>query len=233
MRSLKYSVIAVLGIAASVALIFLTIRGIGGSRGVTVMKQTTGVYVSETFPLDEVDNVDVEGVWRISIKPAEGDARLQLTAPREVVDEISAGLGSNINLSHSFNFRHLTKPFEAVIYADSIGDLSISGTSKVEMDGLMLDDFSIRVSGAGDIEASDVSVNNLKVAAEGAANIDFRDASAVNADIDISGAANVEITMGGGSLKCSLEGVGKIRYRGEVSDKDFRIDGLGSIDYLD
>jgi hypothetical protein len=233
-RTGKYSIIAVAGIIVAIAAIVFAVRtmtdGINGGREV---RRESGNFIEAVLQLPETTEISVEGVWKVRVLPADGEARVELNAPQEFVDYVRDGSDEQLNLGVPSGYRNIRGSLEAVVYTDSLARIRIAGASQIELEDLSLDTLRLEVEGAGNIESEDVSVNELIVIAEGAANVDFMDSSVVNADIRVEGATKVDLMMGGGYLRGSLEGIGKVRYRGEVSDRQFSIDGLGSIEYLD
>ncbi len=233
-RSGKYTVIAVLGVVVAIGTIFFTVRSIAGGVNLNrTERRQAGGFVETSVNLEETVRIEVEGVWKVRVMPAENGASVELSAPEDVIDEVISRSDSTLRLVIPPGARSFRSSLEATVYTDSLEELSIEGASSVELEDLSIDALLITIEGAGSIEAEDLAVQTLTVNAEGAANVDFMDSSVANAQINIEGAAKVDLMMGGGFLEGSLEGIGKVRYRGEVSKRNFSIDGLGSIEYLD
>ena len=64
---------------------------------------------------------------------------------------------------------------------------------------------------------------------DGLGHADLRGLESVDARVEIAGAGVVRLTMNGGSLEGSIDGLGIIRYRGPVSGESIRIDGGGRV----
>jgi hypothetical protein len=235
-KPMKYHIIAALGIVGAVAVIVLAITIMAGGSGRSLnrgeeMSRESRSFVEESFEIGDIQSISVSGVWKVSIRP--GSGLIELDAPREIIEYVKDNSGRTLNLGVPGGFRGFRGTPEAVVYLESLERISLEGAARIEMEDLDLDELIIDAEGAGSLEAENVTVNDLILNLEGASKIDFMDSSVVNARVDVEGAAEVDLMMGGGSLKGSLEGIGRIRYRGDVTEREFSIDGLGSINYLD
>lgn len=157
------------------------------------------------------------------------------------VDSDSETLSLTITKKH-FNFDQL------VLYINFVDleELVIKGGVKLETKGYIdLTDFHLQVEGGAKIEM-ELKVDDLKVVGEGGVSFEFRGV-AENFDVRISGAGHLDADqlksetvsvaiegVGGASvyatkyLKARIEGVGKIRYRGDP-EVDKIINGIGFV----
>lgn len=230
----KYTWIATAGIIAAVLMIILAVV-LMVNRGKQFVETEMDVDFSVAeLELNDINELEIRGVWDVRILPA-GSAgqRISLNAPGEIIDDIRTQQDSRLTLPAPGGFRGFAKEMEATVYLEDLSLISVEGASSVDISGMNLDALELRLEGAAKILAEDCEFNDVRLKAEGAANVDLQNSLTYTADLRIEGAAKVSIRMDGGPISGSLDGVGKVRYTGSVSEKDFRIDGLGSFEYFD
>lgn len=230
----KYTWIATAGIIAAVVLIILAVT-LMVNRGKQFVETEMDVEFSDAeLDLRNITELEIRGVWDVRILPAENGAqRVALNAPGEIIDDIRTQQDSQLTLPAPRGFRGFAKEMRATVYLDELSRISVEGASSVDITGMNLDTLELRLEGAAKIRAEDCEFNDIRMKAEGAADVNLENSLTYTADLRIEGAAKVSIRMDGGPISGSLDGVGKVRYTGTVSEKDFRIDGLGSFEYFD
>ena len=80
--------------------------------------------------------------------------------------------------------------------------------------------------GAANLVFEERTIGDLTLQTAGAANIDLGDSLVENGVLDMSGASQLVINMNGGSLTGRVEGVGNVRYSGDVSSVDVDTDAI-------
>ncbi len=246
----KYKLIAALGVTASIAVIIFSItimvnRGREHSEAREDSearehseaqrdeRESLAIYDTE-FDTHPFERIVVEGVWDVKVLPAGGsEPRIRLRASNEIIEYVEGQSGSTLKLELKSDSFDLSKKPEAVLYLDSLEEMRIEGASQMEFENMVFSDLLIRIDGAAEIEGNSSSVENLRISSEGAATVNFMDGSVKNAELSVQGMDKVDLMMTGGSLNGSIDGNGKVRYAGAVSDNDFEIDGSGSLEYID
>ena len=191
----------------------------------------------QRYALDDLsgfDSIRVEGKWEVDIEHSpeffvelkvrtrKGDTkRVEVIDSTLVLDNDTAGYRGIGSLRH--------ERYEARIGMPALSALTIEGLSEVDVEGFDEEKLSIIIDGLGDVEIEDSRAEMLTVRLDGMGNADLRGLKSVDALIDIAGAGVVRLTMDGGSIEGSIDGLGVIRYRGSVVDERIRIDGGGRI----
>lgn len=199
----------------------------------------------QTYEISNFERIVLEGGYKVILKQSDRPG-LRIKADEEFFEHIKVD-SDGYTLSVTVRERHLN--FGGVIlYIEfvDLNELRIEGGVKLETKGYVdLSDFYLRVEGGAKIEMG-MKVNHLKVVGEGGVSLNFRGV-AKTMDARISGAGHIDADelktqvvtieiegVGGGSvyatdvLNAKIEGVGKIRYKGDPEVKKI-IDGLGLV----
>ncbi len=199
----------------------------------------------QTYEISNFERIMLEGGYKVILKQSDRPG-LRIKADEEFFEHIKVDSDGH-TLSVTLRDRHFN--FGGVILYIEFVDLSelgIEGGVKLETKGYVdLSDFYLRVEGGAKIEM-EMKVDHLKVVGEGGVSFNFRGV-AKSMDARISGAGHmgadelktqvvtIEIQgVGGGSvyatdlLNAKIEGVGKIRYKGDPEVKKI-IEGLGLV----
>ncbi|MGQ7870393.1 head GIN domain-containing protein [Sunxiuqinia sp. sy24] len=197
------------------------------------------------YDVANFERIVLEGGYKVILKQADQPG-LRIKADEEAfeyikVDSDRGTLSVTLKEKH-FSFDRMILYIEFV----ELQELRVEGGINLETRGYLdLDDFDIQVEGGAMIEM-EMKVDRLNVVGEGGVSFDFRGV-ANSFDARISGAGHldadklkarsvaVEIEgVGGGSvyatdyLKAKIEGVGKIRYKGNP-EVDKQIEGIGFV----
>lgn len=199
----------------------------------------------KTYDISNFERIVLEGGYKVILKQSDQPG-LRIKADEEFFEHISVD-SDGYTLSVTLRERHLN--FSGVILYVEFVDLSelrIEGGVKLETKGYVdLSDFYLHVEGGAKIEM-EMKVDHLKVVGEGGVSFNFRGV-AKTMDARISGAGHMDADelktqvvtieiqgVGGGSvyatdfLNAKIEGVGKIRYKGDPEVKKI-IEGLGLV----
>ncbi len=198
-----------------------------------------------TYQVESFDKIYLEGAFKVILEQGNRSA-LRIKTDEDNFKYID--VQSDVE-SHSLKIVKKHFNFDEVVLYITFKDLeklTMEGGISLETKGYVdLKDFYLRVEGGADIEMN-MKVNNLRVVGEGGVKFEF-DGVAEEMDASISGAGYLDATdlktntcdfkiegVGAGSvyviksLHASINGVGKIRYKGDpqVSKK---IDGIGIV----
>ncbi len=200
---------------------------------------------ARTYDIANFERIVLEGGYKVILVQSDQPG-LRIKADEKLHEYIQVDSDGH-TLSVTLRERHLN--FEGVtLYIEFVDlqELRIEGGVKLETRGYVdMKDFYLRVEGGAKIEM-EMKVDHLKVVGEGGVSFDFRGV-AKTMDARISGAGHLdaddlktqEVTIeiegvGGGSvyatdfLKAKIEGVGKIRYKGNPKVEK-TIEGLGFV----
>ncbi|WP_339740588.1 head GIN domain-containing protein [uncultured Sunxiuqinia sp.] len=199
----------------------------------------------QTYEISNFERIVLEGGYKVILKQSDRPG-LQIKADEEFFEHIKVDSDGH-TLSVTLRERHLN--FSGVIlYVEfvDLNELRIEGGVKLETKGYVdLNDFYLRVEGGAKIEM-EMKVDHLRVVGEGGVSFNFRGV-AKTMGARISGAGHIDADelktqvvtieiegIGGGSvyaidlLNAKIEGVGKIRYKGNPEVKKI-VEGLGLV----
>ncbi|NBC28751.1 MAG: hypothetical protein GVY29_02030 [Spirochaetes bacterium] len=200
-------------------------RGAGGNR-----VELSGTRDSQEFTIEGFDRVVTEGTWQVEITQG-SEYRVRITADEEVLERLIVERRSDsLFLDMPGNLPIGGLDVEAEVTMPSLDRVETKGGADVSLRDFDLDTLRVQSEGAANVEAEESRIETLYVESEGATNIDFKDSVVVNADVRVAGAGNVILTMAGGRLTGSLEGVGSLSYGGTVSEESVDVRGLGSVE---
>ena len=198
-----------------------------------------------TYDVNDFRRVHLEGGYRIILEQSDKPG-LRIRADEDVFRYIEVNNeGDELEIritKNKFDFERL----ELYITFTDLTDLHIEGGANLETKGyLNLNNFEVHVEGGAKIEM-ELKVDELYVLGEGGVKFDF-EGVAGRFVAKISGAGHVDAIdlkaedvrfeiegVGAGSvhatetLKASIEGVGKFKYRGNP-DVDKDINGIGYV----
>ncbi|OQX28832.1 MAG: hypothetical protein B0D92_06955, partial [Spirochaeta sp. LUC14_002_19_P3] len=126
----------------------------------------------------------------------------------------------------------IKKDFIAKITMPSLTSLRVDGIGDITVSGFHENLFEVELEGIANIYAFDSSAKKVNAALDGTGNIDLNGMPATDANAELDGVGKITLNMQGGVLSGYLDGAGTVRYTGEISSKQFEIDGVGELVYF-
>ena len=197
-----------------------------------------GIERTSSPDFRDFDSVRVDGKWEVSIEHSnEFFVELTIRARKKKgtrVDVVEGTLVLENSLENSDTGERRgssrsKERYEARIGMPALKSLKIEGPSNVDIRGFDEESLDVFIGGLGDVHAHDSRADMLTLRLDGLGHAELRGLESVDARVDIEGAGVVLLTMNGGSLEGSIDGLGVIRYRGPVSGEAIRIDGGGRV----
>ena len=199
-----------------------------------------GIERTSSPDLRDFDSIRVDGKWEVDIEHSDEffvELRIRTRKKdRTRVNVIDGTLVLENSLENSdtgdrrgrgISLR--SERYEARIGMPALKSLKIEGPSNVDIRGFDEESLDVFIGGLGDVHAHDSRADMLTLRLDGLGHAELRGLESVDARVDIEGAGVVLLTMNGGSLEGSIDGLGVIRYRGPVSGEAIRIDGGGRV----
>ena len=195
-----------------------------------------GIERTSSPDLEDFDSIRVGGKWEVDIEHSDeffvelrirtrkkDRTRVNVIDGTLVLDNFHTGerRGRGISLRH--------ERYEARIGMPALKSLKIEGLAEVDILGFDEESLEVFIDGLGAVDAENSRTDMLTLRLDGLGHADLRGLESVDARVDIAGAGVVRLTMNGGSLEGSIDGLGVIRYRGPVSGEAIRIDGGGRV----
>jgi hypothetical protein len=209
-----------------------------GNGDIATTNRSTGSYegLKAAGPMDFKLVEGKEG--EISIK---GDANLMEYIVTEVSNnQLIIKVKDGINLKPSQTIV-ITVPYETIetVSLAGSGDIKNTGTIKANEFEVALagsGDIKLKVSaqyiessiaGSGDIELKGAT-KNLTTKITGSGDFDGSNLESTNVEAKISGSGSANVICNG-DLKARISGSGDVKYSGELTNKDTKITGSGSV----
>ena len=205
-----------------------------------------GNVITETYPLDKFDKIDLEGTGHVYLKQGNKN---------ELVVEMDENLFEYFHFANEggelrIKFSEMVKSAEKIdiyITAKDVNEIDLSGvvslntkevlkTKELSIEGsggvelnleLDVDELDLDLSGAADVFIEG-EANSAKIDISGAGELDAYDFKTKKMLIDISGAGSAEVFVSE-RLDAEISGAGSINYKGNPTKIAQDISGAGSI----
>ena len=177
-------------------------------------REDGGTVFERELDVERFAGMELLGVWEPQF--ARGDEySAVLTGDPELVDTAEVSTAGEED-----------RTVRIMISAPTIEALAVAGAANGRIVGLDAPELTVVCEGAANLVFEESSIGDLTLRTEGAVNIDLGASLVENAVLDMSGASQLVINMNGGSLTGSVQGVGNVRYSGEVSTVDLDMDAV-------
>ena len=213
-----------------------------------------GPMVSEAFNLEEFNAVNIAGgAWEVLIEQG-NEFYVEATYPKNLRDDFDIHVhqdtliidGPKFSFQSTFQCsgrietpesssqnskktKRSSGHYKAKIRIPSLTSIRVDGVEDVVINGFNEESLNIYIEGMAKIYAEDSSADHLNVSLEGLGQADLRDLLAVDANVRLDGAGEILLNMDGGVLQGKLDGVGSIRYEGEILREEIEVNGLGEV----
>jgi hypothetical protein len=236
------SQVFVLTAAAIIVLAMVVLIGIGraavGKAGISESRSGRIDYsdadgvTTESMDLGGFTQVVVEGAWTVKVSQADVFSTEIRYSP-SMKDRVNVRVeGKGLVLGVREYSGRSGDRMTAEISMPALDKIQVIGAAHAEFGGFDSPALDVIIDGAARIRGFDSEVKQLKVKLNGLGQVDLSDVASIDADVALDGAGEVVLSMNGGVLKGSLDGLGKIRYSGQVRDEKINVDGLGSVERL-
>lgn len=191
-------------------------------------------FSTVTYDYADFDKLHVNGAWTINIKQGE-TYKVTIKCPKDLKDLVSVKLrGNRLYFEDIFRFTRLqTGTIKADVTMPFLEAVEVDGAASMYVYDFKQDRLELEINGAANLLGEKNSFNTVELKVNGAGNVDLGKSETTNADIDIDGVGNVTIAISGGYLDGVIDGLGKIKYYGEISDNRIDIRGLGNVKKLE
>jgi hypothetical protein len=188
--------------------------------------QGSGNVQAEKRNLADFNAIEVGGAIEVEVV-AQKDFSVEVEADDNLLQFIKTEVsGETLKISTDKRFS-TRNPIRVRISAPDIGNLEVSGASKLSLTNLKNDSLRVDSSGASKIKV-DGETKNLEVELSGASRLDAENLKTENADIDASGASNATIFVSN-DLKADLSGASSVTYSGNPKNLVKKTSGASSV----
>ena len=173
-----------------------------------------GPDVDRHIDVERFAAIELGGGWDLQFTHA-SDYSAVLIGDQELVDTAEVSTAGDED-----------RTVRIMITAPAIEALTLAGAVNGKIVGLDAAELTVFSQGATNLVFEHSTIGDLTLQTAGAANIDLGDSLVENGVLDMSGASQLVINMNGGSLTGRVEGVGNVRYSGDVSSVDVDTDAI-------
>lgn len=199
---------------------------------------------SEDRPIVDASAVELATSGELVLTTGDA-ASLRITAGENVLDHLTSDVsderlvlgtdGSTVDLGE-VRYELVLPEVRAVELSGSgsvqvsapsaLGEIVLSGSGRIGVDGLGGEELTVELSGSGEITV-DGEVTRQIVDIDGSGTYDGSGLSSEDAEVRIGGSGTADVTVDGG-LRAVVEGSGTITYAGDAV-VDSEIDGSGTV----
>jgi hypothetical protein len=181
--------------------------------------------VSRDFPLAGFTAIEVTGHWEIDITRGE-TTRVKVKAHEDVLKNLSVEKqAGTLILRTEKKWRRSPGKVTAFITVPLLSELRLSGLVSLELNGFTSESLKVYTTGSTSITGKGNHIHHLYLKGEGLSNLNLRRNEVINAELRYEGVYKIELSMAGGELTGTIEGVGKVIYDGEVRKESIRKEG--------
>lgn len=198
-----------------------------GSCGLRSNLHGSGVRVEERRALESFERLSVAGGFHVTVR-AGREPRLVLRGDDNLLPHVRTDVrGGRLVLDFdSARNIHSERPIEVEIEVPRVGAVDVSGSCRLDLDGLEGESFALEVSGSCNAGIRG-RVERLGVTISGSARLDLSELAAREARVRITGSGRVDVAAAE-RLEVAISGSGSVRYRGQPALVS-RINGSGSV----
>lgn len=177
------------------------------------------VYVTKDIPVTDFKKIRLSGSADMTFVQKPGAPRVEVYTSDNIVDLLDihvergtlyVGFKNNVSVS--------LKKLEVRVYAESLTDISLSGSGDIEIKkGLRLsDDLTINLAGSGDVEVGNITCRHLRVSLSGSGDVELGKVTSESTEIGVVGSGDV-------SLKgATYEATYSVTGSGDINAKDYK-----------
>ena len=199
---------------SGIVLVLLTAGIVVVIRVAPVREVSGGPEVGRHIEVERFAAIELGGGWDLQFTHA-SDYSAVLIGDQELVDTAEVSTAGDED-----------RTVRIMVTAPAIEALTLAGAVNGTIVGLDAAELTVLSDGATNLVFEDSTIGDLTLQTAGAANIDLGDSLVENGVLDMSGASQLVINMNGGSLTGRVEGVGNVRYSGDVSSVDVDTDAI-------
>ena len=210
---------------SGIVLVLLTAGIVVVIRVASAREVSGGPEVGRHIEVERFAAIELGGGWDLQFMHA-SDYSAVLIGDQELVDTAEVSTAGDLLSIHLKGDVDGDRTVRIMITAPAIEALTLAGAVNGTIVGLDAAELTVLSDGATNLVFEDSIIGDLTLQTAGAANIDLGDSLVENGVLDMSGASQLLINMNGGSLTGRVEGVGNVRYCGDVSSVDVDTDGI-------
>ncbi len=160
--------------------------------------------------------INLEGHWQAEL--SQGDpTKIRVEGPEDLLEKLSVQMQGDVLTLNMPKQREEKRKLILAITMPAMNRLQTKGVADVTIKRFEIERLSIRSEGVSTVRGSECRVGTLELTGRGVSRVKLENIPVGTAVLDYKGVFNIDLTMDGGELAGSLEGVGEVRYDGKTS----------------
>lgn len=190
--------------------------------------QGTGEFTTETRETPKFNAINITGAYDIILQTGK-QQKIALSTNSNLLPHIETFVKDDalVVKPKSSAILHPTKQQTLVIVANKIEKISVSGTNKIDAQGIDVDNLTVELSGQTQGKMTG-KAKYMALSMQGTTNVDAKNLRTEDTTINISGTGDV-IVHTKRKLEVGISGTGKVAYLGNPSDIHEKISGTGEV----
>ena len=168
--------------------------------------------------------VDLKGNWQVRIVQADEET-IRVEGPEDLLADLLAHHKGALVKLHMLERKKDKRKLFLDVAMPRIKSLRTKGVADVLISGFTLEDLIIHAEGVTSINGENGRTGKFVFTGKGVSKLDFQDFPTRSADLAGKGVIEIELTMAGGELTGSIEGVGHVWYKGETGHESIQVKG--------
>lgn len=165
--------------------------------------------------------INLEGHWQAEL--SQGDpTKIRVEGPEDLLEKLSVQMQGDVLTLNMPKQREEKRKLILAITMPAMNRLQTKGVADVTIKRFEIERLSIRSEGVSTVRGSECRVGTLELNGRGVSRVKLENIPVGTAVLDYKGVFNIDLTMDGGELAGSLEGVGEVRYDGKTSRESVR-----------
>jgi hypothetical protein len=184
--------------------------------------------VSQTRSVAGFARIRLDGAFSATVTAGKHDTRFVMTGDPDMLARVTTKVNDGllvVGMRDGDN--HLKGTIKLQIDLPVLRSFEIAGVGNAEITGLTGSDLELAIPGAASITASG-RARNETLSLDGTGKIDASDVAARDVTASANGVGAIYV-QGSGSLVLNVNGVGEIRYKGNPTNVEKHVSGVGRV----
>lgn len=165
--------------------------------------------------------ISLEGHWEAELSQG-SPTKIHVEGPQDLLETLSVQIQGEALILRMAKQRKGKRKLILAVTMPEMNRLQTKGVTEVTFERFDTKRLSIRSDGVSTVRGSASRVGALELKGRGVSRVELEKVPVGKAVLDYNGVFNIDLTMDGGELEGSLNGVGEVRYSGKTSRQSIR-----------
>lgn len=178
----------------------------------------------KNLDLSDFKELSLKGAWHVTM--THGDkASVIVEGGKDLLDDLKITKQGQLLEIHMNQSKDDKRKLNLKVTVPVLQTLLTKGVTEIGISGFDLEKLNIQAEGVTSVKAENGQTKNFVFEGRGVSKLDSKDFPTHHAKIMCEGVVKIDLTMAGGDLSGSIEGVGEVRYQGEAASQTIRVKG--------